>query len=231
MAKHSVEEQILALAGVYQAAGLVHEISTMGQCATEPLEVLLKSLWIESPKTTLEIYGNKLCHLETGLRYFLAQQGAKHIHQIPHIVITKYAVALLVLAKKALANDSLMNEIFRGIDVSRSKVEHFGLTHENTFASLAKTYSDTISQLSPRILVRGSHGHLQNPKNANKIRSLLLAGIRSAVLWRQLGGNRWQLIFMRQKLMDTAAQLYEHMPTDCKPQVKTFDDKPPFNAA
>ncbi|HCA65979.1 MAG TPA: lysogenization regulator HflD, partial [Pseudomonas sp.] len=27
-------------------------------------------------------------------------------------------------------------------------------------------------------------------------------GIRSARLWRQLGGHRWQLIFSRRKLLD-----------------------------
>ncbi len=45
--------------------------------------------------------------------------------------------------------------------------------------------------------------HLQQTDNAAKIRALLLAGIRSARLWRQLGGHRWQLIFSRRKLLAT----------------------------
>ena len=44
--------------------------------------------------------------------------------------------------------------------------------------------------------------HLQQTDTAAKIRALLLAGIRSARLWRQLGGHRWQLIFSRRKLLD-----------------------------
>lgn len=47
--------------------------------------------------------------------------------------------------------------------------------------------------------------HLQDSRNADKVRALLLAGIRSAMLWRQLGGRRWQLLFSRRKLLD---QLY-----------------------
>ncbi|MEK7758734.1 MAG: DUF489 family protein, partial [Pseudomonadota bacterium] len=48
---------------------------------------------------------------------------------------------------------------------------------------------------------------LSNPAIADKVRAALLAGIRSAVLWRQLGGRRWQLLFSRGKLARTAAEL------------------------
>jgi len=42
---------------------------------------------------------------------------------------------------------------------------------------------------------------------ANKIRTLLLAGIRAAVLWRQMGGNRWQLLFSRKDIINDAKML------------------------
>jgi len=38
----------------------------------------------------------------------------------------------------------------------------------------------------------------------NKIRALLLAGIRSAMLWRQCGGSRWRFIFFRRKIQREA---------------------------
>ena len=43
---------------------------------------------------------------------------------------------------------------------------------------------------------------MQQPEVANRVRTLLLAGIRSATLWRQVGGHRWQLLFQRKKLLD-----------------------------
>src|SRR3569623_1381139 len=55
--------------------------------------------------------------------------------------------------------------------------------------------------------VIGAQGLLSLPDVANKVRTLLLAAIRSAVLWRQCGGNRWQLIFGRRKIIDTARAL------------------------
>ncbi len=44
-------------------------------------------------------------------------------------------------------------------------------------------------------------------KTWKKIRALLLAGIRSSVLWRQMGGSRLQFIFSRQKIKKTAEKL------------------------
>lgn len=42
-----------------------------------------------------------------------------------------------------------------------------------------------------------------------KIRALLLAGVRSAVLWRQVGGRRWQLFLWRNKFAKLAKKLIE----------------------
>jgi CII-binding regulator of phage lambda lysogenization HflD len=58
---------------------------------------------------------------------------------------------------------------------------------------LAALYQDTISRLTMRIHVKGVPEHLRKQAVADKIRALLLAGIRSALLWHQLGGRRWHL--------------------------------------
>jgi high frequency lysogenization protein len=54
---------------------------------------------------------------------------------------------------------------------------------------------------------------LQNPVNANKIRALLLAAIRSTVLWRQKGGKRWHFLWSRNKILRTAKQLIAQIET------------------
>ncbi len=68
-------------------------------------------------------------------------------------------------------------------------------------------YQETISSISPRIIVQGDQGFLTNTDNASKIRTLLLAGIRSAVLWNQLGGSKWKLLFSRKKYLHAAQSL------------------------
>ena len=55
--------------------------------------------------------------------------------------------------------------------------------------------------------MNGSHQHLEDQKNADIIRALLLAGLRSAFLWRQLGGRRWKLILQRQKMLRLSQDL------------------------
>jgi high frequency lysogenization protein len=72
---------------------------------------------------------------------------------------------------------------------------------------LAELYTQTISTLTPRIMVNGEHGHLENPVIAAKVRTALFAGIRSAFLWHQLGGNRWQLLFSRKKIANEAREI------------------------
>ena len=53
-------------------------------------------------------------------------------------------------------------------------------------------------------MVHGAQIHLAKPDNANRIRALLLAGIRAARLWRQSGGSRLRLLLRRKLLLQEA---------------------------
>ena len=88
------------------------------------------------------------------------------------------------------------------LDQIEQQVQHFGVAHENVIAACGGLYQDTISTFRQRIQVHGDMRFLQQPANAAKIRALLLAGIRAARLWHQLGGRRWQLLFSRRKLLN-----------------------------
>ncbi|MCW9047867.1 MAG: DUF489 family protein, partial [Gammaproteobacteria bacterium] len=52
---------------------------------------------------------------------------------------------------------------------------------------------------------------LSQTNNANKVRALLFAAVRSAVLWRQCGGSRWQLLLSRKKYIESAARLLKKL--------------------
>ena len=78
-------------------------------------------------------------------------------------------------------------------------------------ARFADLYLKTISTLTPRIMVSGSQLHLNNPENASRIRALLLAGVRAAILWRQSGGSRWKLLVRRNALLREARLLLAGM--------------------
>ncbi len=101
-----------------------------------------------------------------------------------------------------------MNIIKAGINRANMQVNLFSLVHDNVMANLASTYIDTLSTFTFRIQVTGSQCYLANPNIANKTRALLLAGIRSAVLWKQLGGSRLQLFFKKNTFLHCAEYLY-----------------------
>nr|WP_255210858.1 DUF489 family protein [Methylogaea oryzae] len=88
------------------------------------------------------------------------------------------------------------------------KAEHSpSILDDSVVAELAGLYQQTISTLLPKVMVGGEPGYLRQTRNTDHIRALLLAGIRSAVLWRQSGGNRWKLFFQRRRVLDTAVSL------------------------
>jgi len=112
----------------------------------------------------------------------------------------------MALERKLIKNPAILQMLSAGIDKAIAQAEHFSPSHENVIANLADLYVSTISRLTPRVIVKGEHGHLSNPANANRVRVLLLAALRSAILWHQCGGSRWQLLFQRKKIIATAKQ-------------------------
>jgi high frequency lysogenization protein len=76
---------------------------------------------------------------------------------------------------------------------------------------IADLYQETISTMGPRIMVQGNPDYLQMADNSARIRALLMAGIRACVLWRQAGGNRFNLLFGRKGLASETRRLLESL--------------------
>ncbi|MEX1057503.1 MAG: DUF489 family protein, partial [Natronospirillum sp.] len=79
--------------------------------------------------------------------------------------------------------------------------------HDAVIGSLARNYQETLSQLNFRIQVSGNPNYLNQQRHADQIRMLLLFGVRSALLWRQLGGRRWQMLLSRRRLLKATHDL------------------------
>lgn len=203
----SLHDQTLALAGVFQAAALVQQIAHSGQCAESSFETCMRSLFATQPETTLDVFGGELKDLREGLATLssvLSQQSKQQ-----DIEVLRYALNLINLSSKLRRNNDMLDVIGSRIDQARHTASHFGYSHGNLIANLASIYADTISTFRQRIQVTGEPTILQREENAAKVRALLLAGIRSAILWHQTGGRRWQLIFNRHKVIMTARDLVE----------------------
>lgn len=199
-------ERVMALSGIYQATTLVQQVARAGNADLGPLETSIESLFRIESATTEAVFGG-WDKLQSGLVTLVRQLDRKE----RDLELTRYAVSLLFLERKIVRRKDLMKRILEGIDVATAQAEYFSSTHENVLARLADIYRGTVSTLPPRIMVSGTPAYLNNPDNANKIRALLLAGLRATVLWRQLGGNRLQLLFYRGNILRSAQQKLAEM--------------------
>lgn len=208
---HSERDRVLALAGVYQAAYCVQQIARRGQVEVSTMEPLIYSLFQTKPETAEAVYG-AASGVALGARELASQLAGRAKRNLE---LTRYAILLVQLERKLAGNRAMLEQIAEGIEAARGRLDHFPMLHPNILAQLAETYSATISRLQPRIIVHGEPLHLQNPENVNRIRALLLAGIRAARLWRQTGGSRWQVLLRRKRLVAQASALGRaHSPED-----------------
>lgn len=200
----NLTEKTLALAAVFQSAALVKQIANTGQYDQHDAQIIIKGIFDINPSSAQAVYG-KDENLRSGLQLLVEQMNSNTSER--DMDITRYVVAMLHLQGKLLKNKSMLDYLAKGIERAQQQVEHYELLHDNVIANLAGLYSDTVSQLTPKIMVSGEGQHLSHTDNANKVRAILLGGIRAAVLWNQLGGSRWQILFKRKQFVEQAGQL------------------------
>lgn len=202
----NIQNRAIALAALFQSIDGVRQIADTGNVNEELYQTSIDSVLNESADTAIELYGS-LADLKTGFASMMNQLGSRQINADgtqKDMEATRYALGLLHLENKLHKNQTAFSEVIEGIQETQKKLEFFDKDHENITASLANIYANTISEIGPKIMVKGEQSHLANPKNASRIRALLLAGIRAALLWRQAGGNRWKLLLERGKLQKQA---------------------------
>jgi high frequency lysogenization protein len=194
-----MQEQLVALGAVFEAAVLADKIARTGQVSEASMGCMLGSLLVRDPKTTLDVYGGDDLNLRDGYRALISslERNPSALQREP----LRYSLAMIGLERQLDKRSDMLQVMGSRLDQIQQQVEHFGLVHDNVIAACGGLYQDTISTFRQRIQVHGDMRFLQQPNNAAKIRALLLAGIRSARLWRQLGGHRWQLVFSRGKLL------------------------------
>lgn len=201
---------VTALAGVCQAAVLVNRLATEGEISESDFGVAVNSLLVRSPETTLEVFGGQLSHLKTGLEGLIGQLN----NADGNSYLTRYWLSLIGLEgklnKNAQAKETLGKRIARLPEqLSFYSLEAQDIYHnEQALAAIAGIYSDVISPLGNKIHIVGKPELLAQPLIQHQIRTCLLAGIRAAVLWRQMGGGKLQLLFSRAKLVRQAQDLF-----------------------
>ena len=197
-------DRVLALAGGVQAATLVNDVATAGHTDEMSIHTTISSIIKTEAADVPEVFGG-LRGLGCGLQTLARLLGQEH--QPADVAVLRYTLSLLQLQGKVMRRQALKEVLEGGIRRAQDQILHFGPTHANVLAGLADTYLHSAGAVQPRIMVTGDVAHLQNQRVINLVRSLLLGGLRAAVLWRQCGGSRWALLFMRASLHKEAQRL------------------------
>ena len=198
-----MKDKTLALAGVFQASELVRQAACHGTWSGYAATACLNSLFALEAASIEEIYGGReRVRLGTETLMAVLQGDDQYADTL------RYAIGLLQLQRrfnrsgKAQAEVGSTLEEIAGADPNLAQHER----EDRQAREIAQLYTRTISKLSPRIMVSGKPQYLQLERTTDWIRTLLLAGIRSATLWSQLGGGRFELMFRRKKILRDVQQ-------------------------
>ena len=186
------ESRVIALAGVFQACSLVHAIANDGKCDNAAIESSLASVFRIDSDSAADTFGG-LPGLKLGFESLSANLDSAQ----RKLAVSQLVLGVLRLERKLSGRAEMLRELREGITSIQRQVDHVGVAHANVQSRLAELYSNTLSTLKPRIIVHGNPVQLADPKRVEQIRSLLLAAIRAAVLWRQVGGSQWRLLMRR----------------------------------
>jgi high frequency lysogenization protein len=188
------EARTLALAGVFQAAALVQALATGRSVDADAARASLHSVFMIDADDVAHVYDGR-DGLRLGLHALIDQlDGPRR-----DLELTRLVLAMLRVERKLGARNDLVLALRKGIESTRRQRDHFDETHAAVQARLGELYEQTLSTLRPRVMVSGDPHLLQQPAQVARIRAMLLAGVRSAVLWHQLGGRQWQLLLQRRQ--------------------------------
>jgi len=197
-----MKDRALALAGLLQAVQLVQQMAQTGQAEAKPLAACIDSLFrfdAESPEAVFDGAGK----LESGLQRLVGQLegGAGR-----DAGLTRMAMTVLHLERRFMRQHGAVESVHSGLEDIGRQHAHWGPTHPTVLARLGELYAKELSPIGPRVLVQGNPVYLGQPDLVGEVRATLLAAIRAAVLWRQLGGSYWDFALSRRALTNSARE-------------------------
>ena len=214
------EYRNIALAVVAQCAQLVHSLATTGRADSRLVNACIAPLLVLSPDSVDEVYPDVALFSNglQALQHSLSNDGVKEFAEP-----IKYVLGMTVLQQQLMSVPAMQTLIRQRLQIRHSLLAErqepgSGASpaepqEEYDFAVLAALYQDTISRLTMRIHVKGVPEHLRKQDVADKIRALLLSGIRSALLWHQLGGRRWHMFVYKRRIRDCVADVRRRLIT------------------
>lgn len=196
------DDRVLALGALLVALSQVRRIAETGQSDTATLQLALDSVFrLDAADTAAAVGG--VDAVRPGLRLLRDYLAGTNKDE----ALGKLAMAVMQLERRFVADGAMTERVRTGLRALQGPVERLGSPHHDVVAGLASLYADTISHLRPRVMVQGNPHYLGQAGVVAEIRALLLAALRAAVLWRQMGGSLWDFLFRRRDMAAAIDQL------------------------
>jgi high frequency lysogenization protein len=191
------EPRVIALAGVFQATQQVRALATGARTDADAVATSLASIFRIDADSAADVFGG-VAGVRHGLHLVIAQIDSPQ----RDLVLTRLVLGVLKLERQLHGQRPMNEALASGIEAIRRQAVQVetGLLDATGSAvqkRLAELYCATLSTLRPRLVVHGDPAYLTRPERVERIRALLLAAVRAAVLWRQVGGRRWRLLLRR----------------------------------
>ena len=194
----SIDDRVLAVAGIAQALQQVRRIAETGHSDNAIVRTAMDSVMRIDAASPAAVYGS-VTQVEPGLRLvrdYFRNQGKDDL-------LPRLALSVMQLERRFVREDAAVDKVTAGIRRTAERALELGdSSHPDVLMAMGTLYADTISQLKPRIMVQGNPHYLGQAAGVSEIRALLLAAVRSAVLWRQLGGTYWDFLFSRRSMLE-----------------------------
>lgn len=199
-----MKQRTMALAGVFQATELVRQAACHGTWSGFAATGCLNSLFRLEAESVEEVYDGP-GKVRLGVETMLSVLGGEQ----RHMDALRYAVGLLQIERKFKRRGDLQQEIGEGLERIRACGSNLDQHEREDLQAqqISELYAQTVSTLEPRIVVNGKPQYLQVQRTVDWVRTLLMAGLRSAYLWDQLGGGRLELVFGRKRICKEAESL------------------------
>ncbi len=208
-----MKRRTLALAGLAQAIEIVLQTANDGDADVALLEPAINSLFALDADSVEDVFGG-LPAMRSALQLLIAHIEGSGPRRVS---ANRIAFTVLLVERKLIAQKRLLEALTKGVANAQAKREAGGSLSADVQQHFGDLYSATISTLTPRVLVQGNPNQLAQSTVVGRIRCALLAAVRSAVLWRQLGGSWWDIILRRGAIASVAKDLIADIEAGQKP--------------
>ena len=202
----AIDKQLYSLAALYQSCNAISRIAWEGQYDEKEFLPLIKSILDVDSDDPLTIYQQPIS-LKSGFE-FLKKQVVDDI--FTRSSETRRYISSIKDLVKRINTSSIIDEQFRKRIDRLNENEHEKNT-DSIVLEIGQLYKDTFSQLEPRIVISGDNQYLKQDLNAARIRTALMAAIRSVYLWKSCNGSDLKFFLFKKKYISRIREIIEIM--------------------